>query len=83
MGIYENGFYCFGFKGKEKIILAVWKINAEKNGEIFDLSAYAGENKKAELIYPKNLPSEFSFECGKLKVSLENSCCARLFEIKL
>ena len=47
MGIYENGFYCFGFKGKEKIILAVWKINAEKNGEIFDLSAYAGENKKA------------------------------------
>lgn len=83
MGIYENGFYCFGFKGEEKIILAVWKINADKNEETFDLSAYAGENKKAELIYPKNLPSEFSFECGKLKVSLENSCCARLFEIKL
>lgn len=76
----EKGFYCFGLQNKNKIILAVWRINSSENTEIFDLSKYAGHSGKISQIYP-DIPTEFNFCGGKLSIKLDKNISARLFEI--
>lgn len=75
----EKVFYCFGLQNKNKIILAVWRINSSENTEIFDLSKYAGRSGKISQIYP-DIPTEFNFCGGKLSLKLDKNISARLFE---
>ncbi len=79
----KNGFFCFGLKNDEKILLAVWRVNSENDAEIFDLSRYVGEKSSARVIYPTELECKYNFCGGRLSVKLENRLSARLFEIDL
>ena len=80
INIEEKGFYSFGLQNKNKIILAVWRIDSNENTEIFDLSKYVGHGGKISQIYP-DIPTEFNLCGGRLALKLDNNISARLFEI--
>lgn len=81
--IYENGYFSLGLCDDERILLAVWKIDADVDAKTIDLSEYLNEKAEVKLIYPTKLKTEFNFINKKLTVKLDEKYSARLFEIKL
>ena len=85
-GMFEMekpGFYCFGLKSSNKIMLAVWKISSTESSKTFDLAKYVGDTACAEVVYPQSLETQYNFVNGKLTVKLNEKYSARLFEITL
>ena len=81
--VYENGYFSLGLCDDERILLAVWKIDADVDAKTIDLSEYLDEKAEVKLIYPTKLKTEFNFINKKLTVKLDEKYSARLFEIKL
>lgn len=81
--VYEKGYYSLGLCDDERILLAVWKIDADSEAKTIDLSEYVGDKADVKVIYPTKLKTEFNFINKKLTVKLEERYSARLFEIKL
>lgn len=81
--VEEKGFYAYGLadKKRDKILLAVWRINSAEDVEVFELSKYLDGNYDARVIYPAEVKTDFAFSNGKLSVKLDDVCAARLFEI--
>lgn len=79
--IDAKGFYSFGLTDGKKTILAVWRNKSLESTEIIDLSAYIDDEKRVSLIYPQNLPCEYSLANKRLTVKLNKPCSARIFEI--
>lgn len=82
ISIDKEGFFSLGLKNEDKIMLAVWKINAHENAKTIDLSKYTNKDSSAKIIYPKNKDTEFNFINNKLTIKLKDKYSARLFEIK-
>ena len=81
--VYEKGYFSLGLCDDEKILLAVWKIDADSEAKTIDLSQYVSDTAEAKLIYPTKLKTEFNFINKKLPVKLDEKYSARLFEIKI
>jgi len=81
--LYEKGFFSLGLCDDERILLAVWKIDADAEAKTIDLSEYVSDNAEVKLIYPTELKTEYNFVNKKLTVKLDEKYSARLFEIKL
>ncbi len=90
--VYPSGFFPLGDKGfaslglynKEegRLILAVWKIDAESDSATFELGKYLPENTKVKMLYPAgDAKCTYSFNEGKLKVEMpEKRYMARIFD---
>ena len=84
---FPNGFAkfgdhsaCCGLSDGRKLLLAVW--NTGGRGAIrIRLPAFRGA--KAEVLYPKELPSSFAFEDGVFTAMLPKGYSARLFGLTL
>lgn len=84
---FPNGFAkfgdhsaCCGLSDGSKLLLAVW--NTGGRGAIrIRLPAFRGA--KAEVLYPKELPSSFAFEDGVFTAMLPKGYSARLFGLTL
>ena len=67
-----------GLQTEDKIYLAVWNLNGEKEVKI-PLNC---EVKSVKLAYPALAQTQYSLETGCLKVVFENNLSARFFEIE-
>ncbi|WP_230399322.1 glycoside hydrolase family 36 protein [Novisyntrophococcus fermenticellae] len=74
----SKDFLCFGIDTEHAVYLAVWRIQGEEDTVAIEIE----EGRKAELIYPLNLHSEYTFQNTKktLTVKLEPKT-ARLFKV--
>ena len=83
--INQNGLFCTGLKSENKIILAVWNINAWDTTAVIDLSKYAGASAKVTVAYPANdtaAKCKFNPANRKLSVKLpDTKYSARIVEI--
>ena len=84
---FPNGFATFGDKSAccglsdgSKLLLAVWNTGGRGTVRI-RLPAFQGA--KAEVLYPKELPSSFAFEDGVFTAMLPKGYSARLFWLTL
>lgn len=81
--IYDKGYYSLGLMKDDRILLAVWKIDAIEDAKTIDLSQYVGDGAEVKVVYPLDLKTEFNYINKKLTVKLDGKYSARLFEIKL
>ena len=84
---FPNGFAkfgdhsaCCGLSDGRKLLLAVWNTGGRGSIRI-RLPAFRGA--KAEVLYPKELPSSFAFEDGVFTAMLPKGYSARLFGLTL
>ena len=70
---------------KNKIYLAVWKVDAPNDDIVIDLARYINGDARVNLVYPQNdnkCKFNYAVSTKKLTVKLEGSkYMARLFEI--
>lgn len=80
----EDGWVSFGLRRGGKRYVAVWRLDAE-NGEVaLPVSGMIGKAADCRLLYPQGKPGGdcvWDSEAGALKVRLERSRTARLFEV--
>ena len=81
IGISQSGIFCYGLQKDDRILLAVWRIETEKECKAFDLSEYIEKHASAKIIYPGIGSAEYNFIGGVLTVNLKESNSAILFEI--
>lgn len=78
--IYENGVMALGLKTSIGTVTAVWKVNADNDKISIDIHEKLGNS--AELLYPKSIKTNYSFEDNRLEMTVSEKYAARLFLIK-
>ncbi len=76
---FSDGWFSFGLDCGDKIYLAVWRIDGEK--DTFDIPFEDNAIGNVECIYPVGLDAEYSHNGNILTVGLKNRT-ARLFRIQ-
>ena len=72
--------YAVGRSDGERTLLAVWRIGGEADAITVDLPKYLKSDARAEILYPKELPTKYQLCNRKLTVRLHAPYSARLFE---
>lgn len=82
--INERGVFCLGLSVPEKnrIYLAVWKINSDENVSKIDLSKY-GKIESVTKLYPSIWNYSVNAVCDKLTVNLPDGNTAMLVSIEM
>lgn len=78
--IYENGVMALGLKTSIGTVTALWKVNADNDKISIDIPEKLGNS--AELLYPKSIKTNYSFEDNRLEMTVSEKYAARLFLIK-
>lgn len=78
--IYENGVMALGLKTSIGTVTALWKVNADNDKISIDIPEKLGNS--AELLYPKSIKTNYSFEDNRLEMTVSEKYTARLFLIK-
>lgn len=78
--IYENGIMALGLKTSIGTVTALWKVNADNDKISIDIPEKLGNS--AELLYPKSIKTNYSFEDNRLEMTVSEKYAARLFLIK-
>ena len=78
----SDAFHCVGIHCGDTAFLAVWNISSEENIEI-PLASVAGSNASVKCVYPKTLPTNFSWDADVKILTLNIPAkTARVFEVR-
>lgn len=78
--IYESGVMALGLKTSIGTVTAVWKVNEDNDKISIDIPEKLGNS--AEILYPKSIKTNYSFEDNRLEMTVSEKYAARLFLIK-
>lgn len=86
-----DSWSCLGMETKERIYLAVWKGQAERDTVLIPVDAYKGKKGRTQLLYPVRMEEKTGLEkcgyawnkdSGMLSVKIAGNYRARLFVLE-
>lgn len=78
---FEDEWFSFGWRVKEKIYFALWKKEPEHTTAILDFSSFKEKDVDLQLVFPKDWDYQSSWNktTGKLSLSFTGTNTARVF----